>query len=265
VSPEYLPEVSEAEARGRVANVYEEIRRAVGSPVVNLVYRHLAVEPARLEAVWSELRPNLASSAAGSAAGRLVDQATRTGIAAIAPRALAAIGVDAERMRLVRATLDVYARANSRNVLGMQALLHGSPGRPGNGDDGVEPQPSRGLSILPMADLMTLPPATLALLDEMSATLVGGDEPRLVPSLLRHFAGDAPLLALLWTSLRPVAETSLGARRLAVAADARDLAGRLPHRVSKIEDPALRLTAERFVVAMSGMLVAGEGIRASVG
>jgi hypothetical protein len=265
VSPEYLAEVTEAEARGRVAEIYEEIRRTVGSPVVNLVYRHLALQPARFEAVWSELRPNLASAAAGSGAERLVERATLPGVAPIPPRALAAIGVGAERTRLAWATLDTYARANSRNVLGMQALLHGSPGRRGNGDGGAEEEPSSDLPILPMADLTTVPPATLALLDDMSATLVGGEEPRLVPSLLRHFASDAPLLALLWTSLRPAAESSLGAQRLAAAADARDLAGRLPHRVSKIDDSALRETAEQFVVAMSAMLVAGEGIRTALG
>ena len=112
-----------------------------------------------------------------------------------------------------------------------------------------------------MADLTALPPATLALLDEMSAALVGGEEPRLVPSLLRHFADDAPLLALLWTTLQP-AEAALETRRLAAAAEARDLAGRLPFPVARLEHPALRETAGRFVVAMSAMLAAGEGIRA---
>src|SRR5258708_40161399 len=115
-----------------------------------------------------------------------------------------------------------------------------------------------------MADLASLPAATLKLLDEMSAVLVGGEEPRLVPSLLRHFADDPSWLALIWTTLQSAA-TSLGAQRSGVALEAHELARRLPHPVSQLDDPALRETAARFVVAMSAMLVAGEGLRAALG
>lgn len=257
---ERLAEVSEPEARGQVAATYEDIRRTLGSPVVNLVYRHLAVEPQRLEDVWSQLRPNLASQAAASAARRLVEAAALPGVFVVPPSAPAAIGADADRTGLVRATLNVYARANSRNLLGMQALLHGCPGG-GEGGDAEEAPPLT--QILPMTDLATLPPPTLALLDEMSATLVGDAEPRLVPSLLRHFAGDAPLLAFLWTALKPEA-ADLEVRRAAVAAEARDLAGRLPFPVFPFAHQALRETTGRFAAAMSAMLVAGEGIRAAL-
>lgn len=261
MSAAYLPEVSEAEARGRVAEIYDEIRRTIGSPVVNLVYRHLAVDPPRLEAVWNDLRANLRSPAAQL----LVEPAVAPpDIVAIPPRALAAIGFDDERLALARSTLDVYARANSRNVLGMHALLDGCAGDGDGVGVGIAGDPPPQPPILPMADPAALPPATLALLDEMSAALVGGEEPRLVPSLLRHFADDTPLLALLWTVLRPAASV-LESQRLAVAATARDLAGCLPFAVSRLADPALRETAERFAVAMSAMLVAGEGIRAALG
>jgi len=103
VSSRYLPEVSEAEAQGRVAEIYEEIRRTVGMPIVNLVYRHLAVEPRRLETVWTELRRNLGTPEAE----RLVERAALPGVTRIPSRALAAIGVDGEKLRLARSTLDV--------------------------------------------------------------------------------------------------------------------------------------------------------------
>ena len=66
----YLPEVSERDAEGLAAEFYEDIRRVVGLPFVNLVYRHLAVEPRRLEAAWSQLRPNLTDEAIDSGARR---------------------------------------------------------------------------------------------------------------------------------------------------------------------------------------------------
>src|SRR5262249_6382876 len=256
MSSAFLPEVSEAEAQGRVAEIYEEIRRTVGMPIVNLVYRHLAVEPKRLEAVWKELRRNLSTPKAT----RLVERAALHGVTSIPSQALAAVGVHGEKLRLARSTLHVYARANSRNLLGMQALMHGSPG--GHEERAGEPPPN--VAILPMADLSALPPATLALLDEMSAALVGQEEPRLVPSLLRHFAADPPLLALLWTALQPAA-ADLEGQGLAVAAEAQTPAGRLPYPVSRLDDPALRVTVSRFAVAMSAMLIAGEGFRAALG
>lgn len=261
MSPRYLPEIPETEARGRVAEVYEEIRRTLGLPVVNLVYRHLAVEPTQLDAAWGELRPNLTAAAARSAARRLVDAAAVRRVVAVPPSAAAAIGVDAPRAAFVRATLDAYARANSLNLLGMQALLHGCGG---TADAADAEEPPVAAAILPLADMSALPASTLALLDEMSAALVGDDEPRLVPSLLRHFAGDPALLALLWTALRPAAG-ALTARRAAVAAEARALAGRLPHPVSPVTDPVLRATAAQFAAAMSAMLVTGEAIRAALG
>jgi hypothetical protein len=257
----YLAEVSETDAEGSTAEIYGDIRRVLGLPIVNLVYRHLAVEPVVLGRVWRELRPNLTSRTAERAARRLVDQAAPPIVVRIPAGALAAVGLEAERARLVRATLDAYARANSLNLLGMHALLDGCPGNV-EPQETLEPPPAR--SILPMAELATLPATTVELLDEMSAALVGGEQPRLVPSLLRHFADDPALLALFWTALRPAAGAELAAARGAVATEARALAAELPRPVRQLEEGTLCETARRFVVAMSALLVAGEALRVAI-
>ena len=257
----YLAEVAEADAEGSTAEIYGDVRRVLGLPVVNLVYRHLAVEPMVLERVWRELRPNLTSRIAERAARRLVDQAVPPIVVPIPAGALAAVGLDAERARLVRATLDAYARANSLNLLGMHALLDGCPGNAERRET-LDPPPAE--SILAMAQLTTLPATTVELLDEMSAALVGGEQPRLVPSLLRHFADDPALLALFWTALRPAAGAELAAARGAVATEARALVAKLPWPVRPLEDRTLRKTAGRFVVAMSALLVAGEALRIAI-
>jgi hypothetical protein len=255
-----LPEVAETDAAGPVADVYEDIRRALGLPVVNLVYRHLAVEPAKLAGVWQALRPNLTSRATEEAAHRLVDDAALPSVAPLSAAVLAAVGLNADRARLVRATLDAYARANSRNLLGMHALLDGCPGTHELADP-LEPPPA--VPILPMPQLDTLPAATIELLNEMSAELVGAEQPVLVPSLLRHFATDPPLLALLWTALRP-ATAALPACRDAVAAKARTLAAGLPQPVAPLETQSDRELAARFVVAMSTLIVTGEAFRTAI-
>jgi len=262
MSHAYLVEIPEAEAEGQVAEIYEDIRLVLGVPVVNLVYRRLAVEPELLVAVWRSLRPNLASRTADRAAGQLVALATPPVVTPLPAAALAAVGVDGDRARLARSTLDAYARANSRNLLGMHALLDGCRGTGASAEPIEAPPPT---AVLPSVRPDALPAAARRLLREMSAALVGGEPPILVPSLLRHFATDPPLLALLWTALRPAAGSDLGARRDALALSARGLAGALPHPVAPLERSADRGLAGRFAVAMSTLLVTGEAIRLALG
>ena len=81
-------------------------------------------------------------------------------------------------------------------------------------------EPGEQPPLLPLADLRALPAATRALLDEFSEPLVGGEEPRLVPSLLRHFAHEPALLELLWTAIRQ-AVGGVGAEAAVLRARAR--------------------------------------------
>lgn len=256
--PAYLPEVAEADAEGRVAELYADIRRVLGLPLVNLVYRHLAVEPGRLESTWRSLRPNLASRGADEAARLLAAAAAPPPVEPLAAAALARAGLAGDRAALARATLDTYARGNSRNLLGMWALLDGCAGG-GPGAEPLDPPPPE--PILPMADLAALDRPTRELLEELSRPLVGGGPPVLVPSLLRHFA-EPPLLALVREALGPAAG-GRSARRAAVSETARGLAAALPHPVAPLAEGAGRDVAARFAGTISALLVAGETLRAA--
>jgi hypothetical protein len=254
-----LAEIPEAAATGRTAELYADIRAVSGLPMVNLVYRHLATTPELLERCWAGLGPNLASANAAAAAAELVALAATPGAAALPPATLAAAGLAGEQAGLARATLAAYARGNSLNVLAMFALLDGCYG--GTDAAGAEqPAPAR---VLPMAPLDALTPAAAALLDEMSLGVVGGEEPRLVPSLFRHFAGDERQLALVWSVVEPALGAALE-RAARVADRARALAAGLPHPVPALRDEAGREVARRFSVATSRMLVVGELLAAAL-
>lgn len=258
----YLAEVPEAEATGSVAEIYADIRRVLGLPIVNLVYRHLAASPGLLEATWAALRPNLTSAAAEAAAAELASRARPPEIAPIPRAALGAAAFAPDEAGLAAATLGAYARANSRNVLGMHSLLDGCLG---TGEKAAPVEPPAPAPVLFMADLRSLPPSAAALLDEMSLAVVGAAEPRIVPSLLRHFAHNPCLLALLWTAVRPaVSAGALSARAQAVAVRARALAGELPHPVTPLADEETRAVARRFADAMSTLLVLGEMLRSAL-
>jgi hypothetical protein len=257
-----LTEVPESEALGGIAETYADIRRVLQLPVVSLVYRHLATRPGLLEEIWAALRPNFASAAAGAAAAELVAAAAPPHVMPIPRSALAAAGLEAGRADLAAATLRAYERANSRNLLGMHVLLDGCPG---TGSDAATAPEMEVPAILPMASVDSLPPPSSRLLDEMSLYLTGAERPLLVPSLLRHFAAEPCLLALIWTVLGPaVTGGEVTARADAVAARARTLAPRLPYPVAPLEHARARDVARRFVPTMSRMLVLGEMLKTAL-
>ena len=259
MSGERLEELPEAAAAGRIAELYADIRAVLGLPMVNLVYRHLATRPGALERCWKDLHPNLDSQAAALAARELARLASPGDPVPVPAAALAVAGLTADRARLARATLAAYRRANSLNALAMAALLDGCPGGGESSSAGVPPAEP----ILPMASLENLPPPTLALLDEMSVAVVGDEEPRLVPSLFRHFATDGCVLALAWTVLRPAIPEAVRLGEV-VAGRARTLAPALPHPVGALQDEGERAVASTFAQATARMLVVGEILSAAL-
>ena len=265
MNPRYLPEIPEAEAEGSIAETYEDIRGVVGLPLVNLVYRTLAVVPGRLEEIWRDLRPNLACAAAETGARELVAAAApRDRVVPLSRSALAAAGVDGDEARRVVSTLDAYEHANPLNLLAVTALLHGVGGggaQPEGGSDLAQ----RDTTLLPMADLSTLVRPVRELLEEMAAPIVADGETVLVPSLFRHFAHNPCLLALIWTVLRPLVDGgSIWAGSEAVSARAASQAAVLPHPVGRLEDEETRAVLERFATAIPRMLVAGSWLRRSL-
>src|SRR5437868_12519397 len=57
VMAESVPSILESEARGEIADIYADIRKVLGTSVVNLIWRNLATMPGALEWTWSTVRP----------------------------------------------------------------------------------------------------------------------------------------------------------------------------------------------------------------
>ncbi|MGI9658574.1 MAG: hypothetical protein ACR2OD_06675, partial [Gaiellaceae bacterium] len=121
-----LPEIPEREATGRVAELYEEIRRTVGLPLVNLVYRVLAAN-GTLEAAWAELAPNLRGPEIPAAARELVGLVD-VACPPIPAAALATVGASGAQLASGQSTVAAYMHANPRNILAVSALLEEAPG-----------------------------------------------------------------------------------------------------------------------------------------
>jgi hypothetical protein len=257
----YLPEIPEAEAAGALADLYADIRLVLGLPLVNLVYRHLAVEPARLERAWQELRPNLTDATIDSGADELIDLARLDG-AAVPAAALGAAGLQPSDLQAVGTTLDAYNHANPRNLIALRALELGAPGT-GRARPVARTAPPADL--LPMADLSSLDRGVVALLHEMAIPLAGPGSTTLIPGLLRHLADHPALLAIFWATLEPLARGRGVARRgNLVARRAAALAATLPHPVRATTDPETKAVLRQFNRTIPRMIVAGVVLRDSL-
>lgn len=114
--------VGEAEARGDTAALFADIRRALGVPVVNLIWRHLATLPDGLEWAWTSVRPYYLSGAAAREGAALLGALPLPLLPRWPRSALHSAAVDESGERTVRTVLDSYDRSNAMNLVALTAL-----------------------------------------------------------------------------------------------------------------------------------------------
>lgn len=165
-----LPEVRPEDASPRVRALYQDIARATGIPQVNLIFRHLALEPDVLEWCWGAVAPAYRDGRLSTAAARL-----QAGITVPRhPPVWEAVGGD--EAAGVRAVLSFYNRGNSTNLIGLRTLLRLAEGA-GRGSGGVatvrapaEPAPARPSTaeVPPLPRPEAVPPEAMALVADLS-------------------------------------------------------------------------------------------------
>jgi len=151
-------EVPEADARGRVGDIYADIRATLQVPMVNTIYRHLATLPAALEWAWSSIRPHMLSGDIARQAAVLrqdVQVDLDAGGPAVHPRRERPEPAQAQcAIEVVRA----YDTANRLNLVALAHLLRAAAAAP----DAPCPAASRAdlSQPEPQADPGQLAPAT---------------------------------------------------------------------------------------------------------
>ena len=264
VSPERgdptLPsEVSEAEARGEVARLYDHIRRALHSPNVNLVYRLLASYPAYLAAAWEQIGPNLASRYLEREAERLrALAALEVGPAgAQFRRDLSALGLSPDDLAPIRAVVDLFNYANPKNLLAVTALQLAFEGRaiPGSGDpEAGQPVPDDPLPAVEvrLLDARSATPDVQAILAEILAVHETGGA---MPSVYRALANRPAFLRSSWDALRPfVVGPELPARVRLLMGEAERSALDLPHPVELARAEVERLIGPEGAAVVGAVL-----------
>lgn len=200
---ESVPSVLEAEASGEIADIYSDIRKVLGTSVVNLIWRNLATMPGALEWTWSTVRPLYLGDAP------LHAEAVRRTVAlpewpAFSADTLLAAGIDETERALIRNVLDSYQYTNALALVVLSALLaHYEP----RSADAVAPaatapKPS-GTRVPELPPMDALDPEVAALVEELN-TFGEDTEPQLIASMYRHLAYWPSYLALVRTMLAPL-------------------------------------------------------------
>lgn len=188
-APTYLPELREADATGRIAEIYGEIREASGVPYVSTLQRFLATLPGALEFGWAAVRPAMLSGIAPDAAWRAAGEAAPPLLPPMSPAVLRLLGVGAGDLPVIRNIAANFARVSPVNVVTgamLEPFAKGAPAPDGDGfGDETKPAPEM------LADMPALPAMDSLsddLRDAMEALMVPiGGQPFL-PALYRQFA-----------------------------------------------------------------------------
>ncbi len=218
-------ELPEAEATGRIAEIYAEIRHFYGVPYVSSLQRHLATLPGVLEWAWDAVRPAFACGVLPERAWALAAEVDLRPLPKLSTAALSIMGVDkqtVETIRTVCRSFETVAPLNMAMGGTVRALLHGAD------TSGTRPPPAwewRPQHRFPN------PPATLRL-DAVSedvrmvllqlATDMDGET--FVPGLYRQLAHWPAYMAHIATELGPLFEDAVvatechGVRRRITAA-----------------------------------------------
>lgn len=197
-----LPELHEHQATGRIAEIYDEIRRFSGVPYVSSLQRYVATLPGVLEWAWDAVRPAIVSGVIPETGWRL---ARDVRIAPATPPTgadLAAWGLDAAALGSMRNVAENFVRVSPVNLMTGACLRLILLGTEPSGAGFTETwTPPAMLEPMPgNVEIDALPPDQRAILMRF-ATEVDGQP--FVPALYRQFAHWPGFLAWLADALVP--------------------------------------------------------------
>ena len=127
-----LPELAESAATGRIATIYDEVRRFSGVPYVSSLQRYLATLPGVLESAWDVLRPAIISGVIPETGWRLARSVRLEPPAPVDPAALGLTSVDVAAIRNIAANFVRVSPVNLMTGACLRLVLTGTqPAGPG--------------------------------------------------------------------------------------------------------------------------------------
>ena len=202
--------ITEDQASGEIAQLYEDIRRSLGVPVVNLIWRHLATIPGALPWAWNSLKPLYANGAITNAAASLRSSLRPESNLGISSSTLKSVSLSSDDLRSITVVLNSYERSNSLNLIALNALLIKIDGVEGHTQDGLtQGTADDGLVHGEMPELLVLSNMEASVRELVEDLNRIGGRSDILPSMYRHLAHWPQYLGLLHVLLKTI-ETESG-------------------------------------------------------
>jgi hypothetical protein len=211
--PPYLPEIREEDAPAGIRRIFTDIKRASGTPLVNLIFRHLATIPGGLEWVWGCIRVNWDYDGLLKAASALPSPEIMIEVPDVLWRA---VGISEKDLGEIRDLVDHYNSTNAANILGVTVLSQIIRHRYYSSADTkltwTDSSPSQFTQAgPPVPALDSLPPDVTQLLQFVNG-LGENKPPVVVASLFRHLTLWPGSLAVAGAMLAPLSRSGELAR-----------------------------------------------------
>lgn len=233
-----LAELSEEAATGRIAEIYDEIRRYSAVPYVSSLQRYLATMPGVLEWAWDAVRPAIVSGVVPETGWRLAQAARLSPGIPVTAATIRDWGIDGASLGAIRNIAANFVRVSPVNLMTgacLARLLNGAhPSGRGFPDAWTPPA-----MLAPMpgnVDPNGLPVDQRAVLMRLATEMDGKP---FVPALYRQIAHWPAVLEWLADELAPrFAAPETVAARAAFRAAARDAAPDIVDRLPGLPDGA---------------------------
>lgn len=218
--------ISEKEADPSLTAVFTDIKKTLGVPFVNLIWRHLATIPGGLEMTWSLAKPLYDSKALNESARALRQQTTLVNRMTPWPDSVrTTLGLSTQDKSEIVLLLEDYGHANSRALL-VLSYLHASLSAASIFGSEGEPKGSHTSTLIdPLArvehnkDVLIKPARPLPATADLNASVVtlikilntfGEPMPSPAePSLYRHLSYWPSFLAAFWLAVEPMERQGL--------------------------------------------------------
>ena len=202
--------ITEDQASGEIAQLYEDIRRSLGVPVVNLIWPHLATIPGALPWAWNSLKPLYASGAITNAAVSLRSSLRPESNLGISSSTLKSVSLSSDDLRSITVVLNSYERSNSLNLIALNALLAKIDGVEDHTQDELaQVTADDGLVHGEMPELLVLSNMEASVRELVEDLNRIGGRSDILPSMYRHLAHWPQYLGLLHVLLKTI-ETESG-------------------------------------------------------
>ncbi len=201
-----VPAITENDATGEVAELYDDIRKTLGVPLVNLIWRNLATMPGALAWAWSSIKPLYASGQIQNEALALIKGQQLPAVPMLPTAALRVVDIDAGAEVAIRGILDSYNRSNPLNLIALFTLL--AMLRNETTEDTAAPVPQEAQQAfdgtLPALVNLHETSDEIAELVRAINRLGARGRDHVLVSMPRHLAHWPGYLALYWTLIAPL-------------------------------------------------------------